>query len=191
MASKENGGKGTTVRLAIINPVSQQAILRGVADSSHPKKIGETLKGWSWAKHRNSRLYQDVHRTIDEMEPWKEECAFDIHLYSSAISCALLLTPKSKFIEQYVYGRSEKYREGRALGGEYPAIEYETRENERGEKIEQEILSSTFDVIWDYYSIKAEDYRKVDEEIEFNKNLDRLLEELNLKSSEQALHAGG
>lgn len=180
-ASKENDDKVITVKLAIINPISQQAILRGVADSSPANRIREVLTSWSWEKHRISKLYQDIHRTIDSIELWKEKCAFEIHLYSSSISCALLLTPSSKFIEQYVYGRSKKYREGLALGGEYPVFEYETLESEKEEKVEQEILTSTFDVVWDNYSIKVEDYRNADEEMNFNRNLDRLLEELNIK----------
>jgi hypothetical protein len=178
MAAKGEGSKGITVRLAIVNPVSQQAILRAVADSSPTTQIGEYLKSWSWTKHKNSELYQDAHRTINVVRGWMDQCSFQIRLYSSSISCALLLTPRSKFIEQYVYGRSTQFREQRALGGEYPVFEYEMSEGEGVEKIEQEILSSTFDVIWDHYSIEVDDY-KVDEEEEFKKNLQRLLEELN------------
>jgi hypothetical protein len=101
-----------------------------------------------------------------------------------------LLTPKSKFIEQYVYGRSKQFHEQRALGGEYPVFEYEMIAGDGVERIEQEILSSTFEVIWDHYSINVDEY-KSDEEEEFKKNLGRLLEELNPAISPSAMENEG
>jgi hypothetical protein len=177
-----------SVRLAILNPVSQQAILRVVAETSPADAIGDTLRSWNWSLHKSSKLYQDVHHTITQITAWQaRNHSFALRLYSSSIACALLLTPTSSFVEQYAYGRSRKFVQGLVLGGEYPVFEYEMDGGsevrvEAEERIEQEILTSTFNVIWRFYSIPAEIYDENKEPAEFEENLRRLLDELQVRS---------
>lgn len=185
IASRREGQESVKVRFALINPVSQQAILRAVADSSPAEQLRKTLCSWTWERHKNSRLYVDVHQTIHEIELWKNKrCSFELRLYSGSIACALLLTPNSAFIEQYLYGRSRQFQEGLVLGGEYPVFEYAMPESESEDRIEQEILSSTFNAIWNSYSISRDEYENCNKEEEFNKNLTRLLEELGCVTSD-------
>ena len=175
----------SNVRFALINPISQQAILRAVADSSAADKIKETLVSWSWEKHKATKLYTDIEQTIRDINFWKESgCSFELRLYSCAISCALLITPNSVFIEQYVYGRSEEFKAGMVLGGEYPTIQFDFSSTDSDTMIEKEILNSTFNVIWDSYSIDYENFSTQKQEVIFNKNLQLLLEEMNGKKND-------
>ena len=173
------GTAGARVHIAIVNPTSQQAILRAVADESPAGEIRSFLQGWSWTKHQETSLYRDAMRTAYLVEQWKAEGSqIDLRLYSSSISCALLLVNSSAFIEQYMYGRSKIFQIGLALGGEYPVIEYEKAGRDGRDTIEEEVIEATFDIVWDSYSIRWEDYSKRDLSSELESNLSRLLEEL-------------
>ncbi|MGR3302186.1 MAG: hypothetical protein ACUZ8I_06750 [Candidatus Scalindua sp.] len=175
------------VKFAVLNPVSQQAILRAIADSSPSGGIRDAMCKWTWGKHQESQLYTDVRNTYNEIA-FRQSNGFAIELnfYTCAISCFLLLTPTSSFIEQYLYGRSIQFYDGLVLGGEYPVLEYDTHENIGEDRIEQEVLSSTFNVIWDSYSISHKDYieRTLPHEEEyFNMSLERVLKEFECRSS--------
>ena len=175
--AKRDDGVVLGCRIAIANPVSQQAILRAIADSSPPDRIGDILKNWTWRKHRESDLYQDIHSTINAVDAFNSQgYGFELKLYSSSIICSILLTPHSAFVEQYLYGRSRKWKDGLVLGGEYPVFEF----GHSKDKIEREVLQSHFDVVWKFFSISVEEYRAIDEEKAFENNFNRLLEELNL-----------
>ena len=180
-----NGKERGKVQFALINPVSSQAILRAVADSYPPEKISQCLGCWTWEKHNESALYSDVHQTIRELNRWKENgCNFEIHLYSCSISCALLITPSSIFIEQYMYGRSRVFQEGHVLGGEYPVFEFAMPKDDETEQIEQEMLLSSFKVIWDSYSIELNKYDQKNEEDVFHKNLESLYRQIYIQSDD-------
>ncbi|MBI1918958.1 MAG: hypothetical protein HYS12_30070, partial [Planctomycetes bacterium] len=169
----KEGEEGARVRFALVNPISQQAILRAVADNSPPEEIKRTLVGWNWERHRNSRLFQDAQESIQKGDALMAQgYRFEMRLYSGAIACALLLTRTANFIEQYVYGRSKEFQQGRVLGGEYPVIQYEVEDGAEP-RIEHEVLAATFDVLWDSYSISVEEYKRRLEEAEFQKNLER------------------
>jgi hypothetical protein len=187
IASPKNPGGSVQVRFAISNPISQQAILRAVADSSPAEGIGEALLNWNWEKHKNSRIFQDVHRTIRDIEEWAcKGWSFELRLYCCSISCALLLTSNAAFVEQYLYGRSRRFEEGLVLGGEYPVTEYEMIETESvEEKIEQEILLSHFKVIWDCFSISLNDYKKRNQKEAFQENLAQLKGEFTCHTIER------
>ena len=131
------------VRIALLNPISQQAVLRAVADSCAANEISLTLRNWTWDQHVKTSLYVDVHRTVREFQDLiSRGLDIELHLYSCSVACALLLTPNAGFIEQYVYGRSIKYQKDRTLGGECPCIELELENT-----TEQEIFRASFDVL--------------------------------------------
>jgi len=181
---KTTGTAGTQLQIAIVNPTSQQAILRAVADESPAQGVRACLQGWNWTKHQEASLYRDVMRTGLQVERWRAEGSqIDLRLYSSSIACSVLLLDKTAFIEQYMYGRSKIFQPGLALGGEYPVIEFEGAEPDGRETIEREIIEQTFDIVWGSYSIKWEEYIDRDRSMEFHRNLVRLLEELTSKDS--------
>jgi len=102
-------------------------------------------------------------------------------MYSSSVACALLLTSDGAFIEQYVYGRSEERTRAEVLGGEYPVFEYRYGEKADGVgAIERELLTSTFVMVWECFSIADDQYLARDEVREFEKNLTLLRDELDL-----------
>lgn len=171
---------GKQVRLAIVNPVSQQAILRAVADQRTPDRVGAELQHWTWSKHTETQLYSDVHHTMNYIRNWKEKgFPLELRLYSSAVSCALLLTAEVAFIEQYVYGRSEAAARAEVLGGEYPVFEYCLGKQTGGvTTIETQVLSATFNMVWDCFSVTEEQYLERKEIDEFEENLERLRKEL-------------
>lgn len=175
----------TAVRWALANPLSQQSILRAVADHSPDSEIQQNLQKWDWDLHQRSRLYQDIQQTIGQLMHWHDQgYPFEIRLYSSSISCALLLPANNPyFIEQYLYGRSAEFKEGLVLGGEYPVIEFGKHAEDRRHlaSIEREILENHFKVIWNCFSITIDEFGKRDERAEFEKNIARLREELNLQ----------
>jgi len=172
--------KGARVRFALVNPVCQQAILRALADSTAPARVREELERWTWERHRNTRLYLDVHQTIRDIQDWQAAgCLVELRLYSSSIACALLLTGNTSFTEQYLYGRSKAFAEGLVLGGEYPVFEYVEGQGASGnESVGAEILNATFEIVWNCYSIDLDEFSQRNEEDEFNKNLARIREEL-------------
>lgn len=158
-------------RMLIANPVSQQAILRAVSDSTDITEIGNYLKSWNWEKHRRSQLYTNVHDTIEQINILiNNGNSIKLRLYNTAISCSLIIAEKSIFIEQYSYGRSIAFGGGRVLGGEYPVFEFAREEKP---SIEEEVIISHFDVIWNNFSIPYDIYlSKTDEENEFKRNLE-------------------
>lgn len=162
--------------MAIANPVSQQAILRAVADETPANEKRKGLKEWTWAKHQQTALYRDTINTGIRMEQWKAEGShIQVRLYSSSIACAILMTEKSAFVEQYVPGRSKIFQPGLALGGEYPIIEYEIGLIDGRGTIENEVMEESFNIVWDSYTVAWEDYCQWDPEKEFERNLANLL----------------
>ena len=171
--------RGAKIRFLLLNPVSCQAILRAIADTSEPNDIGAQLAAWNWAQHRGTRLYTEIHQTIRELSAQADTASPpDIRLHYSSVACSLLLTPEQSFVEQYIYGRSVTYRTDRPLGGEYPIIEFGQREAtkaESGGTEEQQMLAETYEVVWKYFSINLKRYfAEVDEEKEFGKSLEDL-----------------
>lgn len=183
IATSDEQGRKAKVRFALVNPVSKEAILRAVADKSPKDDFRDKLFSWSWNEHRASTLYTDVHETINALTTGiRQACSFELRLYSCSIPCSLLITPDSAIVEQYLYGRSKKFRRGLVLGGEYPVFEYQMRGDEAEEKTEQEIINSTFEVIWKSFSISIEDYNRRNEMDEFNKNIEIIRNELGSAS---------
>lgn len=179
------------VRFALINPVSQQAILRAVADWSPPDKVGDQLRNWNWGLHQQSDLYGDARNTASTLYSWstQKQCSIKVRLYSSSVACAILQTDRYAFIEQYMYGRSKEFQPGFNLGGEYPVLEYDVSKSDGGEMIEHQVISATFEMIWKYYSIPWESYLNRDEKSEFARNLERLLSELDCAPQAVAANA--
>ena len=165
------------LKLAIINPVSQQAIIRAVSDSVAISEIGRTLQSWNWDSHQKSKLYLDVHSTRRVIRTWIDNGrSIELKLYSSSIACSLVITDESIFVEQYSLGRSRLFVDGSVLGGEYPVFEFKRSLPEP--TIEEEILLSHFEVIWKYFSIFHEKYNTFSEEDHFNKNLRDILDDI-------------
>lgn len=165
LAISEACRRGVTVRVILLNPVSSEAVLRAIADSHAPEEISDQLSGWAWEQHRFTHLYNDIERAVEELRGMGDRgCAIEVRLHHSSVACALLLTPASAFVEQYIYGRSRAFQEGRVLGHEYPVIEYGRQPGSAIGKDtpEQQMLSGTFDVIWNSYSVPIEQYRKTD-----------------------------
>jgi hypothetical protein len=101
--------KGVRVRFALLNPVSQQAIFRAIADASVTDKVRTIIANYDWAHHKHSRLYQRVHYSIGEIQNWKEEgLAIDLRLFSCSSGSALLLTSNSSYAGKYGYVRSKR-----------------------------------------------------------------------------------
>ncbi len=65
-----------------------------------------------------------------------------------------------------------------------------TEEGKNLQRNPQDILLATFDVIWDSYSIDAATYSLRKEELEFEKNLERLREELGVRLQPTLIVAG-
>jgi hypothetical protein len=190
---------GPVMRCALVNPVSQQAIMRAIADEVPPDEIPAALEGWSWDRHRDSSLYNDVRESMRHIDHFNHEHRngqvhtgpkdgsestsgqdrIMLRLYSSAIARAMTRTSDAVFVE-YLYGRGREFKSGTPLGREVPIVEYRlrTEERENQQRNPQDILLATFDVIWDSYSIDAATYSLRNEESEFEKNLERLREEL-------------
>lgn len=175
--------KGGTVRFALLNPISQQAIFRAVADECRTNEIGEALTKYDWRTHRNSRLYFRLRNTINLINKWSNDHRIELHLYSCATSCALLLTSESAFVGHYLYGRSKKLQKENKLHSEYPMLEFARSQSESGTDHQLDILRSTFQIVWDHYSIPYEKYKEADKERAFNNNLTRLKEELGISTS--------
>ncbi|MBF0475381.1 MAG: hypothetical protein HQK59_06005 [Deltaproteobacteria bacterium] len=172
-ADGENGGR--SLQFLIMNPVSEQAILRAVADSCPAADIGNLLTRWDWAHHSASRLYSDAIRVLEIFQLLKDKGHnVELRLATATINAALMLTPTNAFIEQYLYGRSQKFFQGFLLGGEYPVIEFEANPKSIDDTVEVQILKSTFDVMWNSYSIPVATFIDMDNETEFKASLSTL-----------------
>jgi hypothetical protein len=100
------------ISFLIINPISPQAIIRAIADSCSPDQIGETLKIWDWNTHKDSKLYTHVEDTVRCIGRLKERKAkIDLKLTNASLSSSLFITPRSAFVEQYIFGRSARYQQ--------------------------------------------------------------------------------
>lgn len=172
VCSKDRKPAPVKVRIAVVNPVSQQAILRAVADDQTETDIRNHLRQWDWRKHKMSDLYLDVTRTRYRINNWKKEHSVELRLYSSSVAYALLLTPTAMFMEQYIYGRTKQ--DEKILRGEYPVIEFNTCNG----RTERDIVASSFQRVWEYFSISGEEYGEDSEEDEFQANLLSLQKEL-------------
>jgi glucose-1-phosphate thymidylyltransferase len=184
-AATRPAGQKAKMRFLVINPTSRSAILRAVADSAAIEDIGSALQDWSWDKHCHSKLYSDVHDTLRTIAHLRRAgCDVEVRLSAADLSCAMLLTRKSMFVEQYVYGRSKDFIKGVTLGGEQPVLEY-TRRDESGKETEERILQSSFEVLWDSYSMAVEDYlRNTAEIVGFERELDALLTQVSREEPE-------
>jgi hypothetical protein len=173
------------IRVAVINPVCQQAILRAVADASPPELVGKQLRSWTWENHQQSDLYKDARKTANTLYSWNKQmgCRIHVKVYSSSIACMILQTDEHAFIEQYMYGRSKAFQVGFNLGGEYPVLEFDVSKVDGKEMVEHQVIAATFEIIWNFYSVPWEHYVTRDEKVEFELNLARLLEELSLPPS--------
>ena len=182
ISSREEGKGCVKVKIAIINPVSKEAILRTVTEQVRTDDIRRTLARWTWSDHKQTQLYTDVHDTINAVNQWMQRARdFELRLYSCSIACALLLTPKSAFIEQYIFGRSRQREAGNVLGGEYPVLEYDFKQEiDEAHNVEKEIILSTFDIIWDTYSIEMVVFETIDEKEMFESNMARIKDEFML-----------
>ena len=179
--SRPDGNRSAVpIRVAIINPISQQAILRAVADSSPPDEVGEHLRKWNWMLHQQTDLYRDTRTVANTLFTWSQQrgCDVQVRMYSSSVACMILQTDKQAFVEQYMYGRSKAFQPGFVLGGDYPVIEYDVSDVDQGEMIEHQVIAATFGMIWKFYSIAWEDYVASNEQEEFEANLARLRAEL-------------
>lgn len=181
---KEYDENSFKIRFIVINPVSQQAIMRAAAENSVNEDLNEVIKHWNWDKHCHSKLYRDVKQSMEDIGRFIKtgKYPFELRVSSGTISCSLFMTPKSAFVEQYFYGRSQENQEN-YLRGEYLVIEYDMEKN----GVEQQILKSSFNVTWDSYSFSLDEYKKIDEQSLFIKNLEIVGEELGLTIRAQNL----
>jgi glucose-1-phosphate thymidylyltransferase len=180
-------GRCAKIRLLVCNPTTRNAILRAVADSTAIENIGAALHDWNWAKHRISRLYEDIHFALNEFARLREsECDIELRLCAADLSCAMLSTSDRMFVERYAYGRSRNFSQRVTLGGD-TVFEYE-----RGPKpasSDERILESAFEVLWDSYSISADDYTRNPEaeKLLFENELSTLLSQLNCDTPDDDL----
>lgn len=188
---------GPVMRCALVNPVSQQAIMRAIADEVPSGEIPAELGRWSWDRHRDSSLYNDVHESMRHIDQFNRqhrngEDRISLRFYSSAIARAMTRTSDAIFVEEYLYGRGMQFKSGTPLGREIPIIEYRlhAEDGQNPPRNPQNILIATFDVIWDSYSIDAATYSLRKEELEFQKNLERLREELGVQLQPTLIAAG-
>lgn len=185
----DTNSQGARIRLLIMNPLSQQAILRAIADTQ-PESITVRLRQWDWTQHTRSRLYADIGETIRQVKRLIDTGGnIELRLSSGTISCSLVLTEDAAFIEQYIYGRSERYYRGIVLGGEYPVFEYKMNRDNANWTTEEEILRSSFEVVWEHLSIGLSEYEGLESHSSyqqlFERNLDALLAEMNIRNGDQ------
>jgi hypothetical protein len=186
------GGK-VQVRMIIADPVSNQAILRAVADKSPHEEVKQALINWCWTDHKNSELYahvQDAIRIANSLQ--SEGLEFKLRLTSAPLSAAFLIVRGSVFVEQYLYGRSRSLESAARLGGEHPVFEYACSDGDPGVEptVEERILTSGFNVMWKSFSIDCAEYlrsNKQREEALFAKHHGELLEYLRNQTEAPAL----
>jgi hypothetical protein len=169
-----------TVRIALVNPVCQQAILRAVAESGPVEELGTILGSWGWEEHRKSSVYVGVHNSIREVKRLQREgYKIALRLHASAISSSLVLIGNgSAFVESYYYGRPSGIHSRNSLGGDHPVFEF-ARECEcaleQPDGAEREVLLSEFEIIWQAFSVSLSEYKEDNDEDQFTANLKCLL----------------
>lgn len=169
------------VKLLIVNPVSEAAIVRAITESSEPR-VRDALHTWNWSRHRKSRLYHDARNTLDiSGELRGQDHSIEARLTPVAPSCAILRTADAVFVEQYLLGRSRRFERGGILGGEYPVFEFATPQQNgqaadapQPDVMEEELLDATFKLLWDNFSISTDAYAEIEEERQFETNLRNL-----------------
>ena len=115
-----------------------------------------------------------------------------LHLYSSAIARATTRTSDAVFVEEYLYGRGREFKSGTPLGREVPIVEYRlrTEEGQNPQNNPQAPFLATFRRYLEFLCIDAAIYSLPNEECEFNKNLERLREELGVHLQPTLIAAG-
>jgi hypothetical protein len=180
------GPQQVSVRLLIVNPVSEAAIVRAITESGEPERVRDALNVWDWTRHRRSPLYHDATNTLEAVL-WLRERGHSIELRLTPVAptCAILQTPEAAFVEQYLLGRSRRFERGGVLGGEYPVFEFAAPIASEGKTMEVDLLDATFDLLWDHLSLSIDEYRAIDDELQFVANL-RMLK-ASLSPSDQGL----
>jgi glucose-1-phosphate thymidylyltransferase len=178
---RDAGIRGAKIRLLVVNPTSRGAIFRAVADSASVEHIGHSLRNWTWRQHVLSKLYTDVHSSIQTaLNLLEDGCDVEVRLSAADLSCAMLLSSDSIFVEQYSYGRNRSLVRNVPLGGEYAVLEFQ-RSQKSLLAPEERILQSAFEVLWDSYSISAEEYLRSAQD-------DKTFEEKTFESELQLLY---
>jgi len=164
-----------SVRLLIVNPVSEAAIVRAITESGESANIREVLDGWDWSRHRRSLLYNDAMHSLETVLRLRARGhSIELRLSPVAPTCATLQTPESAFVEQYLLGRSPRFERGGVLTGEYPVFEFAAPTGSEQKTMEEDLLDATFELLWDHLSLSVEDYRALNDETQFAVNLEML-----------------
>lgn len=71
------------------------------------------------------------------------------------------------------------------MGKEFPIFEFENNETSVENKVERELLSSHFNVVWENYSIDVLEYGELNMQEIFESNLRNLIDELNCGPQKQ------
>jgi hypothetical protein len=180
------------VRLLIVNPVSEAAIVRAITESGELASVREALDRWDWSRHRRSPLYHDATQTLDTVLRLRERGhSIELRLTPVAPACAILQTPESVFVEQYLLGRSRRFERGGVLGGEYPVFEFAAPAGlDETTTMEEDLLDATFDLLWDDLSLSVDEYGAIDDELQFAANLRMLKASLSPSDPALELAAG-
>ncbi|HEU4560723.1 MAG TPA: hypothetical protein VFS20_22915 [Longimicrobium sp.] len=169
------GARQVSVRLLIINPVSEAAIVRAITESGEPARVRDALNNWDWTRHRRSPLYHDATNTLETVLRLRQRGhSIELRLTPVAPTCAILQTPDAAFVEQYLPGRSRRFERGGVLGGEYPVFEFAAPLAGEEKTMEEDLLDGTFDLLWDHLSLSVDDYHAIDDERQFATNLKML-----------------
>lgn len=171
--------KEVVVRMALLNPVSKQAIYKSLTDRFDLIDIKQKILEYTWEKHRTSRLFSNSIGTLEAIKKWnKQGSQIEIKYYSS-VSTRFLITENYFFVGKYTFGRSSKFLRLNELKAEFPVIQFErTTQNK---SIEQEIVENTFEIIWDCFSCKIDLSNEQELEGRFKTNLEEIIDELGLK----------
>jgi hypothetical protein len=185
ISTPDKDGRWVQVRLLLIDPVSSEAILRAITDLPRRASLRDKLISWDWNQHKRTDLYQDLKNTTRKFTELMEGgCKVEVRLSPAAISSAVLLTHSSAFVEQYLYGHSND--DAVVLGGEYPVFEYRL-DDKAG--VEQRVVRSCFDSVWDSYSMSLEEFRKRNWQEHFEAHHQQLLSSLGPDTLQQGNEA--
>lgn len=169
------GPRQICVRLLIVNPVSEAAIVRAITENGESANVREVLDRWDWSRHRNSALYHDATHTLDTvLRLCNRKHSIQVRLTPVAPSSSILQTPEAAFVEQYLLGRSPRRERGGILTGEYPVFEFAAPVGSEEKSLEEELLDATFDLLWEHLSLSVDDFRALDDEVQFDAHLKML-----------------